>query len=164
VSGAWLLLCRFGFRAFGMPRARVCQTAGLCFDGVIRYDFHLWGGCCANIASRRFDFCRERDGSLPNQVSQKILSLTETQRNAVWTQLATGSGERCDRVIRTMFQGGIDQSTWSVGCRDGNEYTVTTDSDTSGSTNWMTCKECFAANVILSKGKPDPKMRCWVKW
>jgi hypothetical protein len=101
-----------------------------------------------------------------NQHSLKYMSFTETQQKAVWTLFLQRSGERCDRVVRAMFQGGTPAhgDTWSVGCSDGNEYSVGIAADTAGSTRLMTCKELIAADLILSKGKPDPKMRCWVKW
>ena len=103
-----------------------------------------------------------------NPSSQKLLSFTEDQRNAVWGELLRHSGEACTRVSRTMLQGAhlIHGDTWSVDCGNA-DYTVTISSDAKGSTNIMTCGEFAAVNDMLAKrggGKPDGKMRCWVKW
>jgi hypothetical protein len=44
--------------------------------------------------------------SAQNQHSQKILAMTEQQRNILWTKALQSSGEKCNVVVRTMFQGG----------------------------------------------------------
>src|SRR4051794_15101413 len=81
-----------------------------------------------------------------NVTSQKFLAFSEPQRNTVWTTFIIRSGEKCDRVVRSMFQGGHRQlgDTWSVGCADGNEYSVGIQNDADGSTRLMTCKELIA--------------------
>jgi hypothetical protein len=101
-----------------------------------------------------------------NASSEKFLAFAEVQRNAVWTELLVRSGERCDRVVRTMFQGGhaVYGDTWSVGCGDGNEYSVTISSDAEGSTRLMSCRELVTASVLMSGGKSGKRMGCWAKW
>src|SRR4051812_3995196 len=85
-----------------------------------------------------------------NQHSLKYMSFADTQQKAVWTLFLQKSGERCDRVVRVMFQGGTMASgdTWSVGCSDGNDYSVSIAADAAGSTRLMTCKKLIAADLI----------------
>jgi hypothetical protein len=40
-----------------------------------------------------------------NDASQGLLALSEDDRNAALTYLLQGSSEKCDRVIRTLFNG-----------------------------------------------------------
>jgi hypothetical protein len=41
-----------------------------------------------------------------NHVGQIFLALSEDDRNAAFTHLLQGSSEKCDRVIRTLFNPG----------------------------------------------------------
>lgn len=104
-----------------------------------------------------------------NKVSSLILALDETKQRVYWTQFLQKSGEKCDAVVRIMYQGGgktgIDD--WSVGCRDGNAYQVGINPDAEGSTQLMGCAEMIAFDAILMKrvGKPPNKdVGCWIKY
>lgn len=56
-----------------------------------------------------------------NDPSEILLALSEDERNAAFTHLLQESNEKCDRVIRTLFDGtaqGLDN--WEVLCQDRN--------------------------------------------
>jgi hypothetical protein len=101
-----------------------------------------------------------------NQHSVKILALTEIQRNALWTVVLNRSGEKCDRVVRTMFQGGTKDrdDSWSVGCADGNEYSAGLSGDAAGATRFLGCREMQALDAMLTNRlriPPDNLIGCW---
>jgi hypothetical protein len=95
-----------------------------------------------------------------NAFSRTFLAFSEAKRNAVWTELLKQNGQKCSRVVRTMFQGGYRKlgDLWSVGCADKNEYSVTLGSD--ASTRIMSCRELASDDTVFSG---DNKMRCWMK-
>ena len=60
-----------------------------------------------------------------SKITEKILAMSEPSRNSFLGHFLEANGEECDLVVKTMFQGtrhGAD--SWSIGCRDGNEYAV----------------------------------------
>jgi hypothetical protein len=95
--------------------------------------------------------------ALANEHSQKLLNMTEMQRNAFWTLLLKKSGEKCDRVVRTMFQGGGEpEDSWSVACQDGNSYSVGINAGPEGKTQILGCNEL----ELFSRGTA----KCWKKF
>jgi hypothetical protein len=102
-----------------------------------------------------------------NPTSTKILALSEERRNAVWT--AVLKAENCDRVIRTMYQGGTSagDDSWSVGCQNGSEFSVGVAPDATGSIKVLTCKELATVDALLMAraGKPPSgTIGCWIKY
>jgi hypothetical protein len=88
-----------------------------------------------------------------NRAHDLLASQPEASRDETLTALLKQSGENCDFVERTFFQG-FDKSanaSWNVACRNGRAYSVTVYSDTSGSTKVLDCAvlkalaavECF---------------------
>jgi hypothetical protein len=69
-----------------------------------------------------------------NQTTTRILALDKTRRLAFWTFVLKSKKQACNVVVRTMYQGrtesGID--SWTVGCQDGNEYSISIDPDGQG--------------------------------
>ena len=58
-----------------------------------------------------------------NWVSQTLLGLNEDQRNETFTYLLRDSNAKCDRVIRTLFNGATSEpDVWEALCRDRNSY------------------------------------------
>src|SRR5262249_60429771 len=58
-----------------------------------------------------------------NRVSEALLALTEDQRNETFTYLLRDSNAKCDRVIRTLFNGStVELDAWEVLCRHRNSY------------------------------------------
>ncbi len=70
-----------------------------------------------------------------NQTTTRILALEKTRRLAFWTFVLKSKKQACNVVVRAMYQGrtesGID--SWSIGCQDGNEYSISIDPDGQGS-------------------------------
>jgi hypothetical protein len=66
-----------------------------------------------------------------NQTTTRILALDRAKHLAFWTSVLRNKNQACDVVVRTMYQGGTESGVdnWSIGCRDGNEYSVSIDPD-----------------------------------
>ena len=76
-------------------------------------------------ASERFKTVRA-----PNQRTTRILAMDRAEYLAFWT-LILKNRKLSDAVVRTTYQGGTESGVdnWSIGCRDGNEYSVSIDPD-----------------------------------
>jgi hypothetical protein len=103
-------------------------------------------------------------------LSKKLLAIDQAKQLSVWTRLLKQSDLPCDSATRSMFQGGsqgVGQDSWSVGCADGNEYSIGISYDAEGSTKILTCKELAAVNAMLMQraGKPPGNdTGCWAKY
>jgi hypothetical protein len=66
-----------------------------------------------------------------NQTTTRILALDRAKHLAFWTSVLRNKNQACDVVVRTTYQGGTESGVdnWSIGCRDGNEYSVSIDPD-----------------------------------
>jgi hypothetical protein len=65
-------------------------------------------------------------GRVPNQTTARILALDEARRLAFWTIVLKNRKQACDVVVRASYTGanGSGLDLWSVGCRDGNQYSL----------------------------------------
>jgi hypothetical protein len=70
-----------------------------------------------------------------NQRTTRILALDQAKHLAFWTSVLKNRKQACNVVVRTMYQGGTESGvdTWSIGCRDGNEYSISINPDAQGS-------------------------------
>ena len=70
-----------------------------------------------------------------NSMTTRILALDQAKHLAFWTSVLKNKKQACSVVVRTRYQGrtksGVD--SWSVGCRDGNKYSISIDPDAQGS-------------------------------
>jgi hypothetical protein len=92
-----------------------------------------------------------------NDASQGLLALSEDDRNAALTYLLQGSSEKCDRVIRTLFNGtalGLDN--WEVLCRDRNSYSLSIPPGVNADIELVSCRELIATSKRLL-GRSDRK-------
>ena len=101
-----------------------------------------------------------------NQHTTKILGLTQEQQNQLFT-LALKK-ESCDRVNRTMYQGGTSDGddSWSVGCENGNDFSVGIPTDINA-VKILTCKEMVAIGAMLARRAGQPptsNLGCWIKF
>ena len=66
-----------------------------------------------------------------NQMTARILALDQAKHLAFWTFVLKKRKQACNVIVRTMYQGGTESGVdnWSIGCRDGNEYSVSIDPD-----------------------------------
>ena len=70
-----------------------------------------------------------------NQTTTRILALDQAKHLAFWTSVLKNRKQACGAVVRTMYQGGTESGvdSWSIGCRDGNEYSISINPDAQGS-------------------------------
>jgi hypothetical protein len=106
--------------------------------------------------------------SLANEMTERIIVLSEDKRNEFWTLYLQRSGRKCDVAVRSMFQGGSDdgQDSWSVACRDGGSYSVGIAAGPEGATTLMTCDDLAATEAVLLKlsGSKFDAAGCWKKF
>ncbi|MDB5604232.1 MAG: hypothetical protein JWP25_1132 [Bradyrhizobium sp.] len=69
-----------------------------------------------------------------NQMTTRILALDQAKHLAFWTSVLKNKKQACGVVVRTMYQGGTESGvdSWSIGCRDGNEYSISINPDAQG--------------------------------
>ena len=70
-----------------------------------------------------------------NQTTTRILALDRATHLALWTFVLKNKKQACDVVVRTLYQGGTEAGvdSWSIGCQDGNEYSIGINPDAQGS-------------------------------
>ena len=70
-----------------------------------------------------------------NKRTTRILALDQARHLAFWTSVLKNRKQACGVVVRTMYQGGTESGvdTWSIGCRDGNQYSISINPDAQGS-------------------------------
>ena len=70
-----------------------------------------------------------------NQTTTRILALDQAKRLAFWTFVLKNKKQACNVVVRTMYLGGTEPGidSWSIGCQDGNEYSISISPDARGS-------------------------------
>jgi hypothetical protein len=70
-----------------------------------------------------------------NRMTTGIPALDQEKHLAFWAAILKKRKQACGVVVRTRYQGrtesGVDR--WSIGCRDGNEYSITINPDAQGS-------------------------------
>jgi hypothetical protein len=88
-----------------------------------------------------------------NRVSQALLGLDEDQRNETFTYLLRDSNAKCDRVIRTLFNGStVELDDWEVLCRDRNSYSLTITPEQTADIELVSCRELLATSKMLLGG------------
>jgi hypothetical protein len=70
-----------------------------------------------------------------NQTTMRILAMDQGKHLAFWTHVLKSKKKTCDVVIRIKYQGGTESGgdNWSIGCRDGNKYSINIKPDAQGS-------------------------------
>jgi hypothetical protein len=72
-----------------------------------------------------------------NWLSQALLELDEDHRNEMFRYLLRDSNAKCDRVIRTLFNGStVELDDWEVLCRDRNSYSLLSRRNRPQASNW----------------------------
>jgi hypothetical protein len=101
-----------------------------------------------------------------NWLSQALLELKEDQRNEAFTYLLRDSNARCDRVIRTLFNGStVELDDWEVLCRDRNSYSLTITPEQTAHIELVSCRELLATSKMLSHraGSKSKAKGCTIK-
>jgi hypothetical protein len=104
--------------------------------------------------------------SAQNTASQILLALGDDERNASFTHLPQESNEKCDRVIRTLFNGtalGLDN--WEVLCRDRNSYSLNIPPAVNASIELVSCRELVATSkrLLHDAGSRSKAAGCKIK-
>jgi hypothetical protein len=70
-----------------------------------------------------------------NQMTTKILTLDQAKQLAFWSSVLKNKKRTCNVVVRTMYLGGTESGvdSWSIRCRDGNQYSISINPDAQGS-------------------------------
>src|SRR5258706_6510459 len=101
--------------------------------------------------------------SFANEASEKLLAMTEEARNEALTELIKPSGETCDAVVRSMHLGNNPNGTgtWSVACRDKNEYILGLET---GQKMYASVLRCADVKLLMRAIDPSkPAIDCWKK-
>ena len=79
----------------------------------------------------------------------RIQQMTSGGRTTLFAKYLEGSGQRCDSVIRSFFQGSTksDDAVWNVTCRDGQMFAVLIYNDAKGSSKILSCATLKAINA-----------------
>ena len=101
-----------------------------------------------------------------NNASQILLALSEDERNAAFTRLLQESNEKCDRVLRTLFNGtalGLDN--WEVLCRDRNSYSLSIPPEVNADIEMVSCRELAATSkrLLHRAGSKNKAAGCRIK-
>jgi hypothetical protein len=101
-----------------------------------------------------------------NGTSQILLALSEEERNAAFTRLLQESNEKCDRVLRTLFNGtalGLD--SWEALCRDRNSYSFNVPSEVNAEIELVSCRKLVATSkrLLESAGSKSKAAGCRIK-
>jgi len=87
-----------------------------------------------------------------NKVSQTLLELSEDERNETFTRLVQDHPAKCDKVIRTLFNGTtVELDDWEVLCRDRNSYSLSIPPEPNADVDLLNCRELMAASKILAE-------------
>src|SRR5262245_14114599 len=101
-----------------------------------------------------------------NKVSQELFGLSEDERNETFTNLLRDGNVKCDRVIRTLFNGATsDLDVWEILCRDRNSYSLSIPPDPNAEIEVVSCRELLATSKMLLKktGSKTKATGCSIK-
>jgi hypothetical protein len=87
-----------------------------------------------------------------NQTTTRILALDQARHLAFWTSVLKNKKQACGVVVRTVYQGGTESGidSWSIGCRDGNQYSISLGPDWQGSEAEFPASVCNGNAFIRS--------------
>lgn len=89
-------------------------------------------------------FCITATAALAtNESSDRLLGMPEATRNAFWSRYFKLSKEKCDRVVRSIYQGRTaeDYDVWSIQCADRSAYVIGVEPGAKGDTRLISCLE-----------------------
>lgn len=88
-----------------------------------------------------------------NPAHDRLQRMSSGERNTFFTKYLQGSGESCDAVTRSFFQGATKSGDvmWNVACRNGKTLSILIHNDAEGSSKIIDCAtlkllnagECF---------------------
>jgi hypothetical protein len=109
--------------------------------------------------------------SSANEQNQKLLALSEEDRNAAFIDVVRKAGE-CDRVVRTMLMGSNPKGdvSWSVGCANQSSYHVNVPIEPQFKLFALTCEDFKAfGSLAIAVTRPEERRlqrppECWQKF
>ena len=87
-----------------------------------------------------------------NKRTTRILALDQARHLAFWTSVLKNKKQACGVVVRIVYQGGTESGidSWSIGCRDGNQYSISLGPDWQGSEAEFPASVCNGNAFIRS--------------
>lgn len=87
-----------------------------------------------------------------NESSSRLLSMPAEARNAFWSDYVKTSDEKCDRVVRSIYQGQTadNYNFWSIECADRSAYVVGVEAGAGGDTRLISCSELESLSLKLT--------------
>ncbi len=101
-----------------------------------------------------------------NNVSQTLLGLSDEQRNETFAYLLRDNNAKCDRVIRTLFNGATSElDVWEALCRDRNSYSLSILPEPNADVELVSCRELLATSkrLLESAGSKSKATGCRIK-
>jgi hypothetical protein len=101
-----------------------------------------------------------------NNVSQTLLGLSNEQRNETFTYLLRDNNAKCDRVVRTLFNGATSElDVWEALCRDRNSYSLSILPEPNADVELVSCRELLATSkrLLESAGSKSKATGCRIK-
>ena len=90
------------------------------------------------------------EATAQNKVSQTLLGLSEGERNEIFTELLRDGNVRCDRVIRTLFNGTASElDVWEALCQDRNSYSLSIPPGSNAEIELVSCRGLLATSKML---------------
>ena len=90
------------------------------------------------------------EATAQNKVSQTLLGLSEGERNEIFTELLRDGNVRCDRVIRTLFNGTASElDVWEALCQDRNSYSLSIPPGSNAEIELVSCRRLLATSKML---------------
>lgn len=88
-------------------------------------------------------------GAWANPAHDKLQGMSAGNRNSFFTKFLRGSGENCDEVTKTFFQGKGKSGDvfWNAACRNGKAYSIMIYNDSQGSSKITSCAILKALNA-----------------
>ena len=76
-----------------------------------------------------------------NEAHDRLMRLSDSQRNAMFTKLLNASGETC-QVTKNFYQGSTKDGAafWNVACKGKDGFTIAVYNDATGSTKILECR------------------------
>ncbi|QND70028.1 hypothetical protein [Tardiphaga robiniae] len=87
-----------------------------------------------------------------NRTTARILALDEGTRRDFWTFVLKNEKHGCDVVVRVLYQGGTKSGvdSWSIGCQDSNEYSISVHPDAQDSKPEFSALACNGRAFVKS--------------
>jgi len=119
------------------------------------------------LASNAFNF-----GSAANEQNQRLVALSEEDRNLALTSHVQRAGKDCDAVVRSMQITDVFEkaAVWSVSCKNEKEYAVSVFADSGLQPFVISCNDLKDYGRLMgimeravNSPQNSPVAECWKK-